>query len=77
VNDTTAARLVFRRVFGTYVATAPLSGEADAFRVRIARNGRGWHAHATTHGHHLAGEWFRTLNAARDWARLTFATVNV
>jgi len=75
VTDTTA--LTFRREFGAYVATAPLSGEADAFRVRIERNGRGWHAHATTHRHHLAGEWCPNLNAARDWARVTYRTVNV
>jgi hypothetical protein len=74
---TTTAPLTFRRSFGAYVATAPLGGEADVFRVRIERNGRGWHAHATTYGEHLAGEWCPNLNAARDWARLTFATVNV
>lgn len=73
----TTTPLVFRRTFGSYVATAPLSGEPDAFRVRVERNGRGWHAHATTYGRHLAGEWCPNLAAARTWAALVYGTVNV
>jgi hypothetical protein len=73
----TTTPLVFRRTFGAYETSAPLSGEAGAFRVRLERNGKGWHAHATTYGRHLAGEWCANLAAARTWANDVYRTVNL
>jgi hypothetical protein len=75
----TTAPLTFRRTpAGSWEATAPLSGEADAFRVLIERMGAsGWNVHCTTYRRHLSDDRRPNLNDARAWANVVYRTVNV
>jgi hypothetical protein len=74
-NATTAPRLVWRRNAGTYQTTAPLGGEADAFRAYVTRDEDRWYYQVDTHGRDLTHGHKRTLAEARDETQTTLNVI--